>query len=517
MTVVSELWVDRYRPRNLDEVLGMPGTIKKLRAWADAWAAGAPPQRRALLFYGDPGLGKTSAALALATEYAWDVVEMNASDQRNDHAVRDIAMRASQYDTFTATGEYRSSKDGKLKLVILDEADNLAGREDRGGVKAMAETIANTRQPIILIVNDRYKLTRRSTALSRLTDQHGFAAIRQPTLVKLLKRILKEEDISADQDAIDRIAARARGDARAAINDLQAWVEGGMDEPGLGTDTRKKTPSIYKVMEAIYYEGDPEVIRRLAWDANESPEDLLPWLVENHPTHTDTALELATGFEHLARAAQFISRTRRRQNYRYWAYASDAMIRGVPSVLEEGHRHAYEKIRFPTWLMKMSRSRGYRNTRKSLCQKLGVWTHTSWRRLWLDAYPEMELLLRADRQLLIHATAEARLEAEEVAFLLGLKKTDKQVKTVIQAAERMPSFTFAVESSIIEWVNPAAEVEEPKRKKGRRRKAQAEEVAEPAPEAEPESDPEPEPETETTVETTPPDDHPDQQKSLLDF
>ena len=65
-------------------------------------------------------------------------------------------------------------------------------------------------QPIILIVNDRYKLTRLSSVLSRLTDQHGFAAIRQPTLVKLLKRILKEEGVAADLDSIERIAARDR-------------------------------------------------------------------------------------------------------------------------------------------------------------------------------------------------------------------------------------------------------------------------------------------------------------------
>jgi replication factor C large subunit len=89
-----------------------------------------------------PGTGKTSAALALAADYGWDVVEMNASDQRNAEAIKGIAMRGAIGQTFTPDGEYHSTKSGKLKLIILDEADNISGREDGAGCPRSSRSCA---------------------------------------------------------------------------------------------------------------------------------------------------------------------------------------------------------------------------------------------------------------------------------------------------------------------------------------------------------------------------------------
>ena len=128
-------WTEKYRPRTLREVIGNPKAVRELRAFADAFEA---KKVKAVILYGPPGCGKTSAALALAAEKGWDVVELNASDKRSAEALKRIAGHASESETFTK----------QRRLIILDEADNIHGSEDRGGAKALYEILKRSEQPI---------------------------------------------------------------------------------------------------------------------------------------------------------------------------------------------------------------------------------------------------------------------------------------------------------------------------------------------------------------------------------
>jgi DNA polymerase III delta prime subunit len=117
--------VERLRPTRLDELVGNPRARAELRAWADAWNGDRIPSQRAAVLSGPAGVGKTSAALAIASEYGWTLVEMNASDARNEAAVEQVAGRASithTLDAPTRPGVRRRA------LILLDEADSLAGR-----------------------------------------------------------------------------------------------------------------------------------------------------------------------------------------------------------------------------------------------------------------------------------------------------------------------------------------------------------------------------------------------------
>ena len=116
---------ERLRPVRLEDVLGNAEARRALRAWAERWSGGTPPSHRAALLFGPPGVGKTSAALALASDLGWSVVEMNASDARNEAAIDRVAGRASITHTLlgmTAGGEPHRA------LIVLDEADSLTGR-----------------------------------------------------------------------------------------------------------------------------------------------------------------------------------------------------------------------------------------------------------------------------------------------------------------------------------------------------------------------------------------------------
>ena len=218
---VATKWTEKYRPNSLKEVLGNGKAIEELRAWAKSWERGMPITGAAIL-YGPAGTGKTSAALALAKEFDWDYIEMNASDARTAGMIQKIAGPASKSRTFS----------GKRRLVILDEADNLHGTADRGGAAAMLKLVRSTSQPVLLIANEYYEIEK---PLRDAAKGIQFRSVRSTTIAQTLREICKEEDVTCDPDALMMIAERAGGDMRSGINDLQAAAQG----PS-GTEARRR-------------------------------------------------------------------------------------------------------------------------------------------------------------------------------------------------------------------------------------------------------------------------------------
>ena len=89
MTLVIE-WAEKYRPQTLKEIVGNKKAVKDLRTWAEKWLPGIP-EKRAVILQGPAGVGKTSTAHALAHDMGWEVIELNASDQRTAGVIEKVA------------------------------------------------------------------------------------------------------------------------------------------------------------------------------------------------------------------------------------------------------------------------------------------------------------------------------------------------------------------------------------------------------------------------------------------
>lgn len=430
-------WAEKYRPRSLKDVAGNPGATGQLEAWAESWERGNP-KKRAVVLVGNPGIGKTSAAHALAADFGWGVVEMNASDRRNATAVKEVATRGALYETFTDTGEFIRHQEGGRKLIILDEADNLFGREDYGGIGAIVDTIKLTQQPIALIVNDYYELTRRSSTVKRLCDTIKFRTPRQETVARVLRNIAREEGIEADEEVLRYLAERSRGDFRSAINDLQALAQGRdevTEEDLLALGYRDERSEVFEALGEIFRSGKLDRARRSVRSLDEDPERLILWIDENLPFEYREPPDLNRGLKNLARADEYLGMVRRRQQYALWKYASDLMTGGV-AVARHGE-YAGSRYRFPLWLSKMSRSRGLRATVDSILNKLGAATHTSRRMARVHLLPTFTLLFRHDERFRMTQAFHLEFTAREIAHLLGEKEDSKAVRRVLQGAESL--------------------------------------------------------------------------------
>lgn len=207
-------WLEKYRPRILDDVVGNEETISRLRVIAKH---GNMPN---LIISGPPGTGKTTSIHCLAYEllgeegYKNAVLELNASDDRGIEVVRNkIKMFAQQKITLPLS---------RHKIIILDEADNMTSSAQQALRRTM-ELYSNTTRfalacnvssKIIEPIQSRCAILR----YTRLNDKQ--------ILARLLKILQAENIQSYTSQGLQEIVYIADGDMRNAINAMQATYAG---------------------------------------------------------------------------------------------------------------------------------------------------------------------------------------------------------------------------------------------------------------------------------------------------
>ena len=486
--------VEKYRPRTLSEVRGNHKAVEELRKWALNW----PAEKTAALLYGKPGIGKTSSAVALANDMGWQVLELNASDKRTQGAINVTAGAASR----------NASLQNAQKLILLDEIDNLHGNSDRGGAKAVTELVKKTREPVILTANDLYGV---SSTLRGHCKLVAFFAIKEESAQKALVDIWHNEkrdvlraheavadlmtrleqperasrdaadleaisadlavltdseleletlgetltDIDRSLSAVDmvsiqQIVKNARGDLRSAITDFQAYFGGTQME----TASRDRAHTPFDLMRSIFSDTDAIKPLIISYGVDETPEDLIHWVDENLPRSLKDGA-LARAFQVLRRADVYLGRTRKRQNYGLWRYAAELMTSGINVVSRQnrGQRHAAAKYSPPTNWMRLGQTRSKRALRDAVATKIGTANHISVSKARQDAIPLYKALTERDPA---GIAAALILTADELAFLMNVKKDASAVKTALQKAQRLSSEKTPVRHPISEHKVPVS-------------------------------------------------------------
>jgi len=211
MSISGLLWVEKYRPKTLDEIINREEIVTRLKAFVKT--KNVPN----MLFVGPPGTGKTTAALALVNDLyqgstAGRYMELNASDERGINTIREIVKDFARS---------RPSTEIPFKILILDESDNMTQDAQQALRRIMERYASITR--FILLANYQWGIIE--------PIQSRCAIFRFPPLSPThiregVIRVLEKEGVSWTEEAIDEIVKVARGDMRKAINIAQSAAGG---------------------------------------------------------------------------------------------------------------------------------------------------------------------------------------------------------------------------------------------------------------------------------------------------
>ena len=199
---ISLPWIEKYRPKNLNEVIDHQEKIIVLRRMI------ANRELPHLLFYGPPGCGKTSLILAAAREMFGDnfrqfILELNASDHRGIEIVR------------TVIPEFVKTKSDQLRLVILDESDALTIDSQNALRRVMEIYVKNSR--FCLICNN---ITRIIPGIQSRCARIRFGPLRIDKVIEKVESIVVAEKVNIEPEAVKALVSISR-DFRQVLNNLQ--------------------------------------------------------------------------------------------------------------------------------------------------------------------------------------------------------------------------------------------------------------------------------------------------------
>ncbi|MFX1309053.1 MAG: replication factor C small subunit [Promethearchaeota archaeon] len=207
-------WTEKYRPKDFGEIISQNIAINNLKEFVKT--TNIPH----LIFTGPAGTGKTSTALIIARHFLKEeeldanLLELNASDTVRMDFVRNILKNFVNQTLI---------KDGSLKFVILDEADNIPGQVQQALRRIIEKSSNNIK--FILLCNYINRII--DPIVSRCAV-FRFVSLPKEKIIERLKYIAGKEKLKIPSDKSEEFYNQlffiSGGDLRKAINALQMSV-----------------------------------------------------------------------------------------------------------------------------------------------------------------------------------------------------------------------------------------------------------------------------------------------------
>jgi DNA polymerase III delta prime subunit len=240
MQSINQLFTEKYRPKNLEELILPDAVMNKFK---DGLVQN-------MLFAGSPGTGKTSTAKAVVNQFGLPYLYINASTDTSVDVIR------TRITDFCSTVSIMDGP-GMFKVVILDEVDGVSDQFFKALRATMEQFASNSR--FIATCNYINKLP--DPILSRFeVINFDFDKEEETELTKKYIRrvydICKQEEMTIEKDALVEFVRRNFPDLRSTLNKLQGFKTQGTNNITVGDV--KRFNSVYKdVFELIFNETDP--------------------------------------------------------------------------------------------------------------------------------------------------------------------------------------------------------------------------------------------------------------------
>jgi len=359
MNLKNVPWCEKYRVHGLGDVKGQDLAVDKIKLFLRGF-----PKKRAIVLHGPPGVGKTSLAYAVSAEIGAEILELNASDFRNKVKIAEIVGGASR----------QASLFGRGKIILIDEVDGISAMKDRGGLVELLALLAKSAFPIIITANDIW-----NKKFSMLRNKAELVALKEvdyKVVLKILADVCEKENVVVSGEVLKGIAIRARGDIRAALNDLEVLSK--MDSESLMQEVgdRDREKSVFDALKKVFQgSGIDEDMLRVYDDVNMPIDDLFLWVEENLPV-AYKGEELCLALDRLSLADVYRGRIRRQRHWRFMVYEYFLLGAGVANV-KKYDRSGWVQYKKPSRILKIWLQNQRAAKKKSICMKYAKASHFS--------------------------------------------------------------------------------------------------------------------------------------------
>jgi len=373
-------WTEKYAPQKTLEVVGQKKAVEKFLTWFRVWK----PGKKAALFHGPAGVGKTCLIEALGKEKNLEIIEMNASNFRTAIQIKEVIGQSMKQKSLFKKG----------KIFLIDEIDGIAGREDRGGTKELIKIIKESQYPIVLTANNPYNKKLRSLRSYCLLIP--FTKVYYWALINRLNLICQEEGLKCEKDVLRQIAKRSGGDLRSAINDLESLARESKqikltDLEKLGE--REKETNIFDALKMIFKTKTALAAKLSIQSVDKDADEIFWWIEQNILNEYEKPEEIAKAFDMLSRADLFRQRIRIRQHWKYKKYMIDLMTGGVAVSKKEMYRK-FSRYQYPDKIKFLGRTKIMRKEEKERLSELSKRLHCSTKKIREEFLPFFKVELR---------------------------------------------------------------------------------------------------------------------------
>ena len=396
---MTKQWAEKYRPESYFNIKGQDFAIKKIKEFIGEFNLGKLTKKRvkkSIILHGPPGVGKTTLAHVFAKETNSEIFELNASDLRNKLKLQEILKPALEQQSLTK----------KTKVILIDEVDGISAT-DRGGLLELLGLIEKTEYPIIITANDiwnkKFNILRKKSEIVQLKE------IEYKIIKEIMISILRKENRFVENEILTSISTKAKGDIRAAINDLQTAA----NTKGITAeefDERNKETDILNALRTIFKSKPSKEMLGTFDSVNMSIDEISLWVEENIPAEYQGE-ELAKAIQALANADLFKGRIYKKQYWRFLVYENIFLSYGISAAKKES-KTGFTSYKRPTRILKIWLNNQRTMKKKSIAEKYAQYVHVGKKRA-LKEFPIIKQIINSNKNI----QKELKLNEEEIIYL----------------------------------------------------------------------------------------------------
>jgi len=399
------MWIDKHRPKAMNELKGHGDVIKKAIAIINTYSS-SKPIRKLIVLTGPPGTGKTLLAETLAKSSNIEFVKINCSASRSFAELKELI---DPYITSVNSNEIYGSK----MVLMLDELD--------GQLKAnkffdyLSKILMVNTNPIIATCNDAYRLP--SSFLEHQCEVMKFQRQYDSTIRNILIDIAIKEGHKISTDDIDKLIIK--GDIRASISSLQIYCMSGYVIPQIERDQ-----NIFSQTQSVLTQKTVLV----PLSPKDKYEDSILSFIEENGSIRATGLDRYHFYNIINHVSSLIHQYRNDEARKLIGMISYSSTYPQPT---PDTYTPYVKTITPSIITKLSLTKYIRKTIKSLSHKISPDYLTSSRDFFEFIFPILQNQCITDINFARHISLKYNLEPPEIALLLDTTASDPRINKII--------------------------------------------------------------------------------------